>query len=81
MPVNSDVVSDSKSVKINVKDVERGGSIIGGGSTLRSFKTYCGTKLLFLVHGYYFPEADICLESPQFLSRAIRRPGHAVVNG
>ena len=74
-------LSDYKPVKMNVKGVTGGGSIIGGCTITRRFKTRCGTKLLLPAHGYHFPEADICLESPQSLIRTMGGSGHTVVDG
>ena len=80
-PFKCDFLSDYTPIKIDVKGVAGGGSIIGGGTILRRFKTRCGTKLLLPAHGYHFPEADIRLESPQSLIRAMGGSGHAVVDG
>ena len=74
-------LSDYKPVKIFVKGVTEGGSDIGGGTIMRRFKARCGTKLHLPAHGYHFPEADICLEPTQSMSRAMRGSGYAVIDG
>ena len=80
-PFRSDFLNNYEAVKISVKGVAGRGSIIGGGTILRKFTTRCGAKLFIPSHGYHFPEADIRLESPQSLIRAMGGSGHAVVNG
>jgi hypothetical protein len=74
-------LSDYKPVKIDVNSVAGGGSIIGGDTILRRSKTYCGTKRLLPAHDYHFSEADICLDSPRSLSRAMQYSSHVIVDG
>ena len=64
-----------------MKGVAGGGSIIGGGTILRRFKTRCGTKLLHPAYVYHFPATDIRLESSQSLIRAMGGSGCAVMDG
>ena len=78
-PFKSDFLDDYKSVNIDVKGVAGGGSIVGGGTILRRFKTRCGSTIHLPAHGYHMPKADIRLESPQSLIRAMGGSGHAIV--
>ena len=80
-PFKCNLLSDYKSVNVDVKCVAGGGSIIGGGTILRRLKIRYGTKLLIPSHGYHFPEADIRLESSHSLIRAMEGSGHAIVDG
>ena len=80
-PYRSDFMNDYKPVSIPVKGVAGGGQIVGTGTILRKFKSRCGEILYIPSHGYHMPDAQIRLESPQSLIRALGTPGHAKLSG
>ena len=53
---------------------------MGGCTILRKFTTCCGTTLYLPDHGYHMPKADIRLESPQSVIRAISGSSHDVID-
>ena len=53
---------------------------MGGGTILRKFTTFCGTTLYFPDHGYHMPKANILLESPHYVIRAMGGSYHAIID-
>ena len=53
---------------------------MGGGTILWKFTTRCGTTIYLLAHGYHIPKADILLDSPQYVIRAMGGSGHAIID-
>ena len=52
---------------------------MGGGTILRKFTTRCCTNIYLPAHSYHMPQADIQLDSPQYVIIAIGGSGHAVI--
>ena len=53
---------------------------MGGGTILRKFTTCRGTNLYLLAHGYQISKADIRLDPPQSIIRAMGGSCHVVMD-
>ena len=53
---------------------------MGGDTILRKFTTCRGTNIYLPAHGYQMPKADIRLDSPQSIIRAMGGSGHVVID-
>ena len=80
-PYKSDFI-DYEPVKIEVKGVAGMGQVIGRGTTLQKFTTRCGAKVCIpSPNSYHMPGADIRLESPQSIIRALGGGGSGLITG
>ena len=69
-------------VKIEVKGVAGMGQLVGRGATLRKFTTRCGAKVCIpSPTSYHMRGADIRLESPQSIIRALGGGGSGLITG
>ena len=80
-PYRLDFLGDYELADISVKGVAGNGNIVGSGTTLCRFTTRCGQTVYIPAHAYHMPAADIRLESPQSIIRALGGVGHARIDG
>ena len=75
----SDFLADYRSINIDLKRVAGRGSIIGGGTILRRFRTCCGSTMHLVAHKYHMPKGDIDIhiESPKSSIWTMGGSGHA----
>ena len=77
-PFRSDFI-DYRPSDVSIKAVASTGKVIGIGTVLQKFKSRCGTTVFVPSVNFHMPAANIHLESPQNVIRALGGNGKAVL--